>query len=56
MGKGELENILNEKRAAAVQLRFDISSKQLKNNKEYRKTRKDIAKIMTILHEMANKK
>lgn len=51
MNKNELEKLLEEKMAVAVQLRFDISSKQLKNNREYRNTRKDIARIVTILKE-----
>lgn len=56
MNKNELEKLLDEKKAKAVQLRFDISSKQIKNNKEYRNTKKDIARITTILKETSSQK
>lgn len=56
MNKNELEKLLDEKKAKAVQLRFDISSKQIKNNKEYRNTKKDIARITTILRETSSQK
>jgi large subunit ribosomal protein L29 len=55
MNKGELERFLEEQKAKAVQLRFDIVSKQLKNNREYRKIKRDIARAMTILKEKENK-
>lgn len=51
LNKNELARLLEEKKAKAVSLRFDISSKQLKNNREYRNTKKDIAKILTLLRE-----
>lgn len=51
MNKNELARLLEDKKAKAVSLRFDISSKQLKNNREYRNTKKDIAKILTLLKE-----
>ncbi len=51
LNKNELSKLLEEKRAKAVQLRFDISSKQLKNNREYRNIKKDIARILTLVKE-----
>lgn len=51
LSKNELEKLLEEKKTKAVQLRFDIYSKQLKNNKEYQNTRKDIARILTLMKE-----
>ncbi len=56
MSIAELEKLLEQKKAEAVRLRFEISSKQLKNNREYRKTKKDVARIITILNEAGKKK
>ena len=53
--KQELKSILQEKREAVRKLRFDISSKQVKNHRDHRKIKKDIAKIITILKEEKNK-
>lgn len=49
--QGELSKLLAEKREASRKLRFDIAAKQVKNNKEYRNTKKDIARILTLLEE-----
>lgn len=54
MNKGELEKLLEEKRAKALQLRFDITSKQIKNHREYRNVKKDVARMTTLLKEMEN--
>ena len=51
LNKNELEKLLVEKQEAARKLRFDISSKQVKNHREYRNTRRDIARIITLLRE-----
>ena len=51
LNKNELAKLLEEKRAKAVSLRLDILSKQLKNNREYRNTKRDIAKILTLINE-----
>jgi ribosomal protein L29 len=51
LNKNELEKLLAEKQEAARKLRFDISSKQVKNHREYRNTRGDIARILTLLRE-----
>jgi ribosomal protein L29 len=45
----ELEKLLGEKREHARKLRFDIASKQVKNNKELKNTKKDIARILTLI-------
>ncbi len=47
----ELKKLLDEKREYVRKLRFDIASKQVKNNKELRNTRKDIARILTLIKE-----
>ena len=47
----ELKKLLSEKREHVRKLRFDIAAKQVKNNKELRNTRKDVAKILTLIRE-----
>ena len=49
MSKPEIEKFLEDGQAKMVKLRFDISSKQIKNHREYRNTKKDIARAITIL-------
>jgi ribosomal protein L29 len=48
---GEMTNLLHEKKEKIRKIRFDISSKQVKNHREIRKEKKDVARIMTILSE-----
>jgi len=50
-GKAELEKILWEKRDNVRKKRFDIATKQVKNNRELRNEKRDIAKIITIINE-----
>jgi large subunit ribosomal protein L29 len=47
----QLKKLVDEKRTQAVKLRFDIASRQLKNHRQYRAIRKDVAKALTILKE-----
>ena len=47
----ELKKILIEKRENVRKLRFDIASKQVKNMREIRNAKKDVARILTILKE-----
>jgi len=47
----ELKKLLAEKREAVRKLRFDIAAKQVKNIREMRRDKRDIAKILTILKE-----
>lgn len=47
----ELKKLLVEKREHVRKLRFDISSKQIKNNKELKNTKREIAKILTLTVE-----
>jgi len=54
--KNELQILLSEKRERLRQLRFKISSGKVKNVREIRMTKKDIARILTILQETKNKK
>lgn len=52
MKKEELKAFVEEKRAEAVKLRFDIAARQIKNHRDYRNSRKDIAKALTVLKEL----
>jgi large subunit ribosomal protein L29 len=47
----ELNDLLIENRNKIGQLKFDLSSKKLKNVREIRELRKEIAKILTLLKE-----
>ena len=49
--KEELIKMLAEKRETLRKLRFDVASKQIKNNREIRESRKDIARIMTLINQ-----
>ncbi|HHD92016.1 MAG TPA: 50S ribosomal protein L29 [Candidatus Portnoybacteria bacterium] len=47
----ELKRILQETKARLVQLRFEWKTKKLKNVNQVKETKKDIARILTILKE-----
>ena len=50
--KDELKNLLAEKRERLRFLRFNLASGKVKNVREIRQTKKEIARILTILkHE-----
>ncbi|MBU2544840.1 50S ribosomal protein L29 [Patescibacteria group bacterium] len=46
----ELQKLLQEDREKLRQLKFDLSAGKVKNVREIRKIKKDIARIMTILN------
>jgi len=48
--KGELQRILQEKRERLRQLRFDLAAGKVKNIREIRSVKKDIAKILTTIN------
>ncbi len=50
----ELKKLLDEKREAVRKLRFDISAKQIKDTKGLKNTKKDIARILTLINESVN--
>ncbi len=54
--KEELEKILDEKRKELQNLKFDLALGKLKNYKKIKETKKDIARILTILRERGIKK
>ncbi len=47
----ELKELLEQNRHKLGQLKFDLAAKKLKNIREIREPRKDIARILTILSE-----
>lgn len=47
----ELQDLLAENRKRLGQLKFDLASKKLKNSREIRWLRRDIARILTLLKE-----
>lgn len=47
----ELKRILTEKQENVRKFRFDIATRQAKNNRDIRKNKKDIAKVLTIINE-----
>ena len=48
----QLKKLVDEKRTEAVKLRFDISMRQVKNNRQYREVRKDIARALTVIKQL----
>lgn len=46
--KSEIEQLLKENREKLRQLRFDLAFNRLKNVREIRKVKKEIARILTI--------
>ena len=47
--ENELKKDLVELRNKSAKMRFDISAKQVKNHREIRKAKKDIARILTFV-------
>ncbi len=47
--KLELQKLLQDSREKLRQLRFDLASGKVKNVREIRMTRRDIARILTII-------
>jgi len=47
----ELKDILKKKREMLRQLRFNLAAGKVKNIREIRITRKDIARMLTILNQ-----
>ncbi len=49
--KEELKKLLTEKEEIVRKLRFEIASKQIKNVKDLKNNRKEIARILTLINE-----
>lgn len=52
----ELRDLLWEKRQKLGKLKFDMSAKKIKNVKQFRELRKEIARIITFLKQRARVK
>ena len=50
----ELENLLAENREKLRQIRFDLAGQKIKNFREIRKVKTEIARILTILKQRTN--
>ena len=46
----ELEKMVSEHREKLRQLRFDLASGKIRNVREIRKTKKEIARMLTVLN------
>ncbi len=51
----ELEKMLFEKQEKLRKLRFDMASQQVKNTKDIRNNKKDVARILTLINEKHEK-
>ncbi len=51
-----LYKLLEEKQSALLDLRLKASGSQLKNHRQIRETRREIARILTILREKRKEK
>jgi len=49
--KNELEMMLRENRAKLLQLQFDLASRKLKNTHQLSATKKEIARVLSIMKE-----
>lgn len=47
----ELMMLVSERREALRTVRFNIASREAKNHQEHRALRKEIARLLTVLHE-----
>ncbi len=54
--KAQLEKLLKEKREKLFKLKLDLAERKLKNFREIRETKRDIARILTILREKCQKR
>lgn len=51
MNLEQLKKFIAEKRAEAVKLRFGIASRQVKNHRQYRAAKTEIAQALTVAGE-----
>lgn len=49
--KEELAKLLEEKRGQVRKLRFDVALRQMKRVRDLRNTKRDIARILTLLNK-----
>ncbi len=51
----ELDTLVRETREKVRELRFKLASRQLKNVRAVRQTKKEIARMLTIINEQSSK-
>lgn len=51
----DLEKMTASRREEVRAIRFQIAERETKNHQEYRSFRRDIARILTVLHEQSEK-
>lgn len=51
----QLQALLSERREKLRHLRFQVSSREVKNNQELKFSRKEIARILTIINDLRQK-
>ena len=47
----ELTVMVDERRSKLRDLRFEIANRQLRNHRQYRLLKREVASLMTVLHE-----
>lgn len=50
--KNELMNILSEMKAKLTKLSFELEANTLKDTSQLKKTKKDVARILTVLKQL----
>lgn len=53
--KDELERELKDNREKLRQMRFDLAAGKVKNVREIRRIKKEIARILTVLHQSSGR-
>lgn len=53
--QAEIEKLISETQGEAWKLRFEIASQQTKGHRAYRKLKKDIARMLTIVNDLKRK-
>jgi large subunit ribosomal protein L29 len=48
----QLKKLVDEKKSGAIKFKFDVATKQVKNNKQGRVIKKDIARALTLIKEL----
>jgi large subunit ribosomal protein L29 len=56
MNNEQLKKLIAERQTQAVKLRFDIAARQVKNHRQYRTLKTDIARALTILNQRIEQK
>lgn len=54
--RSELDTLLKEAREKARELRFKLASRQLKDVRALRKTKKEVARLLSIINEQSQER